>query len=348
MMASKEVLLITRPFSDDLISRLRDAYPELTVHSYPDAAPGHQHSKEIPAEVWRETTILLTLFTFPEPSQAPNLRWIQLYSAGANQIVHHPICTDTSIKITTASGVHGPQIGEWVLMTTLAHYHLFPHSIALKNESRWPEPPERMRMLRTTREVYKRTMGLAGYGSIGRNTARLAAAFGVRVLALTGSGKKSPDTGYVPPGTGDPEGDIPEKWYSADQLNEFLSESDIVVLAVPLTEKTKHMISTKELKAMKPDALLVNVARGDVVDQDALITALKEKTIGGAALDVTQPEPLPSDSELYKLDNVILTPHVSGASNAYDERVVDITVANLRRLKDGKELVNLFSREKGY
>jgi phosphoglycerate dehydrogenase-like enzyme len=149
-------------------------------------------------------------------------------------------------------------------------------------------------------------------------------------------------------GTGDPEADIPDRIYPVQALHSFLGECDVVVVTVPLTADTHHLINGAALKAMKPDALLINVARGDVIHEEALIKALKEGMIAGAGLDVFSEEPLPEDSPLWELPNVLMSPHVSGFTPHYDDRATDLFAENLRRFIVGEELMNVVDREKGY
>lgn len=189
---------------------------------------------------------------------------------------------------------------------------------------------------------------MVGYGSIGREVARLAHAFGMRVLAVKRDPAHRADHGWRLPGTGDPDGVIPERYYAPHQLTEMLPQCDFVVLAVPMTGATRRLIGETELRARQPTACLVNVARGGVVDEPALIQALEEGWIAGAGLDVFSQEPLPADSPLWWLDNVILAPHVAGFTLDYDRWATDLFAENLRRYLAGEPLLNLVDRECGY
>jgi phosphoglycerate dehydrogenase-like enzyme len=197
-------------------------------------------------------------------------------------------------------------------------------------------------------ELRGKTIGIIGYGSIGREIGRMARnGFGMRVLAMRRAGS-APRARYVEPGVGDPQGHVPEGWYTPDELHSMLRSCDVVVLAMPLTEQTRGMIGEEELRAMKPGALLVNIARGELVDEHALVQALKENALGGAGLDAFAVEPLPRGSQLWHLENVIVSPHIAGATAMYDERAVNLFTENLRRFLTGMPLVNLVSREHGY
>jgi phosphoglycerate dehydrogenase-like enzyme len=169
----------------------------------------------------------------------------------------------------------------------------------------------------------------------------------MRVLALKRDDDPT-DHGHVIPGVGDPEGTIPERFYRLDELRAMLPECDYIVLAVPLTDITQSLIGPAELRIMKPTAFLINIARGDVVDEPALIRALEEGWIDGAALDVFSQEPLPSDSSLWTMENVLLSPHTAGFTPRYQARAADLFAENLRRYLAKEPLLNRVDRENGY
>lgn len=180
---------------------------------------------------------------------------------------------------------------------------------------------------------------------------------GMEVIAYTATPKDTPekkaDHGFVVPGTGDRDGHIPSEWYSGldkKSLHNFLAQDiDILLIAVPLTEQTFHFLSTAEFDILsKKKTLITNIARGPIIDQPALVKALNEGKLRGAALDVTDPEPLPADDPLWKAPNVTITPHVSGASAAYFDRSIQVLEANLDNLLSGKPLINTIDRKKGY
>jgi phosphoglycerate dehydrogenase-like enzyme len=203
-------------------------------------------------------------------------------------------------------------------------------------------------------------VGIIGYGSIGRNIAKVLSGFNVKIITLnskkkiTQAEKSQVDLGYLISGTGDPLGEFPLKWYSSGDFEEkkkFFEQSDVVVVVAPYKPSTKHLVDAEAIRQMKKTAFIVNVARGELIDQDALIKALKNKAIGGAALDVVTPEPYPSDGALLteftsKEDRemLVLTPHVSGYTDKYVRRVVEIFCENVNRLENGKPLVNFVDR----
>ncbi|MGB5931772.1 MAG: D-2-hydroxyacid dehydrogenase [Anaerolineae bacterium] len=283
---------------------------------------------------------------WPRPfdlGRAPRLKWIQLISAGLDRFVGHPIM-ESDIIITTASGIHATPIGEYVLASMLAFSRRFRDIWRLQERKEWPG--ERWEILRGE-ELRGKTVGILGYGSIGREVGRLCKAFGMRVLA-TDSAQEMEDRGYRPPGTGDPKGMLLDSLFPPSQLREMVKECDFFIVALPLTPETEGMVGREELKAMKRSAYLVNISRGRVVDEEALIEALKEGWIGGAGLDVFAQEPLPQESELWGLDNLILSPHVSANTPRYQERFTELFCENLRRYLAGEELLNVVGKKRGY
>jgi phosphoglycerate dehydrogenase-like enzyme len=181
-----------------------------------------------------------------------------------------------------------------------------------------------------------KTVGIVGLGHIGREVARLAKAFGMRVVATRRSARQSQRARYV------------DRLFAPDQLLQLLSESDFVVLTLPLTKETHKIIGEAELRSMKPTAYLINVARGQVVDEEALARVLEEHRIAGAGLDVFTREPLPADSRLWKLPNVIISPHIAGYMENYSEQATAVFCENLRRYLGGKRLINVVGKERGY
>ena len=292
--------------------------------------------------------ILLTHFqdTGFDPELAPRLRWIQLTSASVERILEQPIIK-TDVAITNCSGIHAVPIAEYVFASMLAFSRKLPELLQRQQRRHWSSAPEIYERLRGN-ELRGATLGILGYGSIGREVGRLGHSFGMKVLAC----KKDPatrlDKGWQITGVGDPEGEIPEVFYALDQLHEFLSACDYLVLACPLTAETTGVIDAAALKAMRSNAYLVNVGRGKLVDEMALVSALKEGWIAGAGLDVVTIEPLPPESEFFNLPNVILTPHCSGTTAKYDDRATELFCDNLSRYLKGERLLNEINRELGY
>jgi phosphoglycerate dehydrogenase-like enzyme len=211
-------------------------------------------------------------------------------------------------------------------------------------QTRGEWPSQRWRKF-VPEELRGATVGVVGYGSIGREIGRLAHAFGMRVLGARRGAESGSPRYELPALTG---GDEPDRLYTPDQLAEMLRECDYVVLTVPYTSATHHLIDRRALRAMKPTAVLINVARGPVVDEAALVHALRERWIAGAALDVFEQEPLAEDSALWGMDNVIVSPHVAGFTPHYDDRATALFAENLRRYLGGEPLLNLVERGREY
>jgi phosphoglycerate dehydrogenase-like enzyme len=334
-------ILSTLRFADDLLDQIRAVSPRLhvtqeTCHDTDEVASA--------LAAYRATQVL---YTFQVPANlldlAPDLRWIQLHSAGAEHILDTPVA-GSNLVVTTSSGIHATPIAEYVFASMLAHRWRVARWTACQREGKWPEGRWR---IYARPEIRGKTLGILGYGSIGREVGRLGQAFGMRVLALRRSAAQA-DAGYRVGGTGDPEGSIPEHFYQPDSLHEMLPLCDYVVIALPHTPETTHFIGEPELRTMKPTAYLVNIARGSIVDEAALIRALGEGTIAGAGLDVFEQEPLPPDSPLWEMEPVLLSPHVAGFTPHYDERAAELFVQNLERYMAGQPLINRVDMTRGY
>jgi phosphoglycerate dehydrogenase-like enzyme len=334
-------ILCTARFSDQLLDGLKAVSPRLRV-----TQETCHDTEEVAAalKVHRSTEVL---YTFHLPLDAlelaPGLRWLQLHSAGVNHVLDHPVM-QSDVQITTVSGIHATPIAEYVFASILAHRWRVPLWTRCQREHEWPEGRWK---LYARPELRGSTLGIIGYGRIGREVGRLGRAFGMRVLALrrsAGSSKK----GYAVENTGDPEGAIPERFYPAEALHEMLAECDYVVVALPLTPATVGFLGERELRAMKPTAYLVNIARGPIIDEGAVVRALREEWIAGAGLDVFEQEPLPSDSPLWDLEDALISPHVAGFTPRYDERAATLFARNLARYLVGEPLLNLVDKSAGY
>uniref|UniRef100_A0A8H7K9T7 D-isomer specific 2-hydroxyacid dehydrogenase NAD-binding domain-containing protein n=1 Tax=Bionectria ochroleuca TaxID=29856 RepID=A0A8H7K9T7_BIOOC len=344
----KLVLYAPRPTPPEAVAHLKAKFPGLEIAVYHKQFFDTDPYQDISREEWKNVTILVTGSMIPDPEAVPKLQYVQLFSAGANHVVNKPLFQETDVALCTANGVHGPQIAEWVISTFLAHQHQIPRYLEQQREEKWSRADEE-----ETEDAVGRTVGILGYGSIGRQVARVAKALGMNIHAFTNHPRNTPesrrDESYTPEGLGDPEGIFPSKWFSGD-LHTFLSSGlDLLVISVPLTPKTHHLLGQAEFQALAGRRTFVsNIARGPIVKTDDLIEALDAGTIRGAALDVTDPEPLPTGHPLWKAKNVIITPHASGASTAYYERVLKILELNLGRLSRGEELTNKVDRKEGY
>ena len=299
--------------------------------------PDDESDEEAEASLKRLLGGAEVLFTTPmvPPELAewtPSVRWLQLTSAGVERLLDSELVRD-GVTITTATGIHAIPIGEYVMGVMLAIAKGLPGAMRAQGESTWrPFLAE---------ELHGKTVGIVGLGAIGGYVAKLAKADGMRVLAVRRSAERRVE------GTAAGFPDVDELMPPSD-LPHLLSESDYVVIAVPLTPESRGLIGEKELAAMKPSARIVNIARGAVIDEQALIRALKDGRIAGAALDVFEEEPLPPDSELWSMENVLITPHISGGTPVYMERCVELFCENLRRYLADEPLRNAVDRERGY
>ncbi len=332
-------VLITVTFPEPLLERLQAVSPQLTLHQHPSRRP-----QDLPADLLPEIEVLYTLRALPDPEQVPNLRWVQFHFAGIDHVIDHPLVS-SGVQVTTLSGAAVPQMAEFAMMAMLALGHRLPRMWEDRNAKRWAE--DRFQRF-SPLELRGATVGVVGYGSIGREVARLCQTFGAEVLATKRDLKHLEDTGYIPEGLGDPRAEIPRRLYPPQALRSMVSLCDFVVVTVPLTAETRGMVDAQVLAAMKPTAFLVDISRGGVVDHGALLEALQEERIAGAALDVYPVEPLPESSPLWEMPNVILSPHVAGASPHYMERAADLFAANLRRYISGQPLLNHFDPKRGY
>jgi phosphoglycerate dehydrogenase-like enzyme len=333
-------VLITMPFPENLVNRLSEVSPRLKFTVVKANKPD-----DISAETWARVEVLYTARVLPDPEIAPRLRWIQFHWAGIDHIVDEPLLSKPDLVATTLSGAAVSQVAEYVLMMLLALGHHMPELVAYQKRAEWPRDRwERFIPL----ELRGSAVGIVGYGSIGRQVARLLASLGVTVLATKRDAMHPEDFDYVPEGMGDQGGDYVHRLYPAEALRSMLKDCDFVVVCVPKSPGTLNMIKAKELAAMKSSAYLVDVSRGGIVDHNALASALKDRKIAGAALDVFPEEPLPADSPLWKLPNVMITPHISGITSQYDERAVEMFSANLTRYLSGQPLYNRIDPDRGY
>jgi phosphoglycerate dehydrogenase-like enzyme len=333
-------VLITLPFPEELVVQLRSVSPRVRVTVQKASKP-----EEVPAELWQRVEVLYTDSVLPKPEQAPKLRWIQFHWAGLERMMDAPILQKPGLEATSLSGAAARQMAEYVLLMLLAFGHRLPDLLEHQKRSEWPK--DRWKRF-LPQELNSSTVGIVGYGSIGREVARLLHEFGATILASKRDVMHPEDSGYMPEGLGDPQGGLVSRLYPPQALRSMFKECDFVVVTVPLSPGTQNLIGAEELAAMKPSAYLIDVSRGGVVNHAALTAALRERRIAGAALDVFPDEPLLPDSPLWKLPNVIITPHISGITPHYDQRAADLFAENLHRYLAGLPLHNRVDARRGY
>jgi phosphoglycerate dehydrogenase-like enzyme len=337
-------VLIASPLEAELVERIRDAEPRAEVVHEPDLLPparypgdhrGDPEFRRDPAGEarWRELLDQAeVLFGIPGDSAAglaevaglPRLRWVHATSAGAGEVVRTAELPAESLErvvITTSSGVHAVPLAEFAILGLLAIAKDLPRFAEDQRARAWPE------LRAPLRELDGQTLFLVGLGEIGRETARLATALGMRTVGIRRS-RKPPPT-HV------------DEVHGPDRLAELAGRADAMVVSLPLTEETAGMIDRAVIERLPPSCIFVNVGRGGVVDEPALVEALRDGRIAGAVLDVFATEPLPQDSPLWDLPNVLVTPHAVALSARENERIAELFVANLRRYLDGEPLAKV-------
>ena len=264
---------------------------------------------------------------------ASRLRWVQSPAAGVGNLMF-PELLASPVVITSARGIRARPIAEHVLGVTIALARRLPAAMRAQVAHRWAQD-ELEGATVDVRTLQRQRMGIVGLGAIGRELAKIAAPFGFRVSAIRRRSGEPPPEGVEDVGT-------------PDYLPALLAQSDVVVLALPHTPATKRLIGRRELDVIKRGALLVNIARGKLVDDDAVIAALRDGRLGGAALDVFTEEPLDPASPYWDLPNVIITPHTAGAMQDFWTPLVALFSDNLRRLEKGERLLNIVDKKAGY
>jgi phosphoglycerate dehydrogenase-like enzyme len=333
-------VLLTVSFPDALVTELSDLSKRIHITQL-----NARKVEEIPNEVWNKVEVLYTDRVLPDPSMVPDLKWIQFHFAGIDFAVESPLFHKENLQITTLSGAAAPQMAEYVVMMFLSLGHKMTQILANQARGEWPSDRwERFGPV----ELRGSTVGIVGYGSIGREIARLLQPFNVKVLAIKRDVFHPGDIDYIPNGMGDPEGRYFTRLYPVQAIKSVLKECDFVVVCLPLTPETNGLIGEEEFEAMKTTAYLVDIGRGGVVQPHALLSALQDKKIAGAALDVFSEEPLPPGSPFWRLSNVILSPHIGGISSLYRERALALFRENLRRYIDEQPLLNQFLTSRGY
>lgn len=333
-------ILINFTLPDDYADEIEQSNPHVRVlraYRTPDSdgrARGDEGTlidgDELQAMIPQADIIFGFRFPIEWLDMAPNLKWVQLASAGSDHMLRLGLGERRpDLLVTTASGIHEIPISEHIVAMILHFSRGFDRAVRNQALGKW----ERFR----ADEAFGKTVCFIGYGPIARRAALYCKALGMRVIAVRGSiAEQQPGFEAV------------ERFYPPEEINDVLSQSDYVVVAAPRTPKTDKMIGKEQLEAMKREAYLINISRGALVDEQALIEALKANQIAGAGLDVFEEEPLPETSPLWQMPNVLITPHVSGSNPHYDRRVTDLFLDNLTRYLQGETLRNLVNLERGY
>ncbi len=312
-----KVLVYYGDLSEALVQHIRDVSERIEVAVVNDDKSA--------LEAFVDAEVVFGKFNKELFSAAKRLRWVQTKGAGVDGLLF-PEFIESTVALTSASGIHGTQISEMIVAMMLVFTKQLHKFMRYKFEAKWqPHTPD---------ELAGKTLGIIGLGSIGSETAKKAKCLGMKVIALKKHPDKKPD--YV------------DEIIDSEGFDRLLRQSDFIVLTLPLTGETRHMVGEEQLRSMNPRAYVINMGRGALIDTNALLKALKEGWIAGAGLDVFENEPLPTDSELWKLDNVLITPHVAGASPYYDERAVEVFCDNLKRYIEGKPLRNVVDKKAGY
>ncbi len=304
------------------VASLRARFPHITF--------GHATNDEQLIQEIRDAEVAFLSRLRPDQFAAARaLRWIHSPAAGVGGLMYPEIAA-SPVVITNSRGIHADTIAEHVMGVIIALFRRFPLAERRQTEHRWAKGE-----LSGVRLLRGQTMGIIGMGAIGSTIARLGAAFGMRVIAT----RRHPDAPR-PAGV--------DEVLPPSQLADLLAASDVVVLAAPLTPETRWLIRSTELRQMKREAFLVNIARGKLVTEEDLAVELAAGTIAGAALDVFEHEPLDPASPLWDLPNVIITPHTSGFRADYWEAATDLFADNLRRYERGEPLFNVVDKAAGY
>lgn len=326
----KLLIFVHHPFDqwnapDWFAKRLQQEFPQVSVVNLPDY-------KRVDEEIV-DAEIVVSWSIRPEQiASAKRLHWVHSPAAAVHQLIF-PELVNSDIILTNAREVHGPVVAEHVIALIFALAKKIPGSVLLQEKHVWGQQilwDERPRV----REVAGATLGIVGLGSIGRAVLKSAKALGMRVIAV----REHPEKGS----------DGADAVFGPRQVGEVFRQADYVVLAAPVTASTTAIANTERLALMKPDACLINVGRGQLVDEPALAFALRERKIGGAALDVFPKEPLASDSPLWDVPNLLITPHTAALTDKLWERHYALFSQNLRRYLGGQTLLAVVDKQRGY
>ena len=301
---------------EETLHKAFDAKLDVVIAT-PDEAKGHCADAEIVAAF---------PMRMPPLENVPRAKWLHSFSAGIDKILT-PAVAESPVLLTNSSGIHATPIAEHIIGLILLFTREFPKTFRNQQHHVYEKS-------QTLREVRDSEILIVGLGEIGKETARLAKAFGAHVCAVSRSCKNKPD--FV------------DRLEASDKLDQLLGDADFVVITLPHTEETHHLFDKKKFALMKSNAIIINIGRGGITHENDLIEALKAGEIAGAGLDVFETEPLPKESPLWDMEQVIITPHHSGLSHKYMDRAIDLLIENLHAYVKGKALPNLVDKQLGY
>ncbi|URT71305.1 D-2-hydroxyacid dehydrogenase [Cytobacillus firmus] len=319
---TKRTCIITHDLEPSQLKKIKEIIPDWELISGKDSANWQNEMKK--AEViagWKKELKEMVL------DGDSKLRWFQSWSAGVDSL---PLAEMElqDIQITSANGVHANPISETIFALMLGLTRKIHTYVKNQQAKVWHHSGLKL-------EIHNKTIGLIGTGAIGKETARIAKAFGMKVIGVRHSGK--PEEYF-------------DEMYTSGQLNDVLPQCDYVVVTLPLTQETQQLFGSEQFALMKDSSFFINIGRGEIVKERDLIDALQNGVIAGAGLDVFEKEPLSEDSTLWELDNVIVTPHTAGSTEYYTRRVIeDIFIPNLKEyINRGIPGINLVDYKKGY
>jgi phosphoglycerate dehydrogenase-like enzyme len=307
------LILCPRKLDEKIEKKIKDVSDEIELIATDD--------KNIISKHWPKMEILFSgRLSAKELKEAKNLKWVQATSAGVDYYMFDEFI-NSNVKLTNVRGMHGRTISEHVLMMMLVISRNLTTAFNNQNKKIWERYEADL--------ILNKKLVIVGLGGIGKELAKVASSMGLEIIGVD---INDPELSYI------------KKVYKPENLQEALSLGDFIVIATPLTDETYHLISENEFNAMKKTAAFINIARGKVVDQNALYQILKDKKIANAAIDVFEEEPLDTDSPLWNLDNIIITPHVAGTMPEYMENASDIFVENLKLYLKNEHLKNLVDK----
>lgn len=318
----KRKMVITHNLDQPLINQIKEIIPDwdILVSKDRDIWQDHLHDAEVIAG-WKKG--------IEKDCLVPNskFRWLQTWSAGIDSLPLESLKSN-NITVTSANGVHAYPISETIFAMMLAFTRKIHTYVKNQQERKWHHSGMKQ-------EIHEKTVGIIGVGNIGKEVAKIAKAFGMKVIGIRHSGNPQ---------------EFVDEMYTINQLETVLPNCDYIVVTLPLTKETRNLFGAKQFGLMKDSAFFINVGRGETIVEQDLISALQKGIIAGAGLDVFEQEPLPADSPLWDMDNVIVTPHTSGSTEHYNQRVVEnILIPNLKDYLSGvKPSMNLVDFSKGY